>query len=135
MRYFLPKFISKDTYKEELNINSRYARVIFYLAETGEDQKFFKNELISQFNSDLLVLCPNGELARETLTEVLALEQIERSSQELKDDPVAKREFSDNYGIAKENELNLLSSLMYAIDENEWYWRSKKQKIKANLKT
>lgn len=130
LRYFLPKFISKDTYKEELNINSRYARVIFYLAETGEDQKFFKNELISQFNSDLLVLCPNGELARETLTEVLALEQIERSSQELKDDPVAKREFSDNYGIAKENELNLLSSLMYAIDENEWYWRSKKQKIK-----
>ena len=128
LRYFMPVFTSKDSYNT-LDTNSRDARIIFYLAETADDEKFFIKEILNQFDSDLLVLCPNGAQVREILGEVLALEEVERSSQELTSDPIALREYSDRYNVAIENEHSIVNTIVDSPDSSKWYWKSKKLKI------
>ena len=90
LRYFDPVFSSREEYKK-LKPRSRQPRIIFYLAESDDDKQFFLNEVLNYFESDdIFVLCPNGEQIREVLADVLALEQVASTSQELTSDPVAQ---------------------------------------------
>ena len=88
------------------------------------------NEALNYFESDdIFVLCPNGEQIREVLADVLALEQVASTSQELTSDPVAQREYKDRYENSLEHELTLISAIMDSPDLNQWYWRHKKIEV------
>ena len=129
LRYFEPIFSSREEYKK-LKPRSRQPRVIFYLAESDDDKQFFSNEALNYFESDdIFVLCPNGEQIREVLADVLALEQVASTSQELTSDPVAQREYKDRYENSLEHELSLISAIMDSPDLNQWYWRHKEIKV------
>jgi len=60
---------------------------------------------------------------------VLALEQVESTSQELTSDPVAQREYKDRYENSLEHELALISAIMDSPDLNQWYWHHKKIEV------
>ena len=129
LRYFDPVFSSRGEYKN-LKPKSRQPRIIFYLSESDDDKQFFLNEVLNYFESDdIFVLCPNGEQIREVLADVLALEQVASTSQELTSDPVAQREYKDRYENSLEHELTLISAIMDSPDLNQWYWRHKKIKV------
>ena len=129
LRYFDPVFSSREEYKN-LKPKSRQPRIIFYLAESDDDKQLFLNETLNYFESDdIFVLCPNGEQIREVLADVLALEQVESTSQELTSDPVAQREYKDRYENSLEHELALISAIMDSPDLNQWYWHHKKIEV------
>ncbi len=129
LRYFDPVFSSREEYKK-LKPKSRQPRIIFYLAESDDDKQFFLNDVLNYFESDdIFVLCPNGEQIREVLADVLALEQVASTSQELTSDPVAQREYKDRYENSLEHELSLISGIMDSPDLNQWYWRHKTIKV------
>lgn len=129
LRYFDPVFSSREEYKN-LKPKSRQPRIIFYLAESDDDKQFFLNEALNYFESDdIFVLCPNGEQIREVLADVLALEQVANTSQELTSDPVAQREYKDRYENSLEHELTLISAIMDSPDLNQWYWQHKRIKV------
>ena len=129
LRYFDPVFSSRFEYKK-LNPKSRQPRIIFYLSESKDDEQFFLNDVRNHFDSeDILVLCPNGEQIREVLADVLALEQVSRTSQELVSDPVAQREYKDRYENSLENEMLLITSLIDSPEQNDWYWKHEKKNI------
>jgi len=129
LRYFDPVFSSREEYKS-LKPKSRQPRIIFYLSESDDDKQFFLNDVLNYFESDdIFVLCPNGEQIREVLADVLALEQVARTSQELTSDPVAQREYKDRYENSLEHELTLISSIMDSPDLNQWYWKHNRKEI------
>lgn len=133
LRYFEPIFTGRKEYTT-LQLKSRQPRVIFYLSESDDDEKFFLNEVLNHFESDdIFVLCPNGEQIREVLADVLALEQVSRTSQELTSDPVAQREYKDRYENAVEQELSLITSIINTPRQSKWYWRHEHKTI--NTKT
>ena len=129
LRYFDPVFSSREEYKN-LKPKSRQPRIIFYLTESDDDKQLFLNETLNYFESDdIFVLCPNGEQIREVLADVLALEQVESTSQELTSDPVAQREYKDRYENSLEHELALISAIIDSPDLNQWYWHHKKIEV------
>lgn len=129
LRYFVPVFACSENYTK-LDVSFRHPRIIFYLAETEDDKKTFLNEALNYFTSlDLLVLCPNGEQVREIIGEVLSLEQVAHTSQELTTDPVAQREYKDRYEFAKEREFSMLYAFLETPENNKWFWKAKKLKV------
>jgi len=129
LRYFVPVFACSENYTE-LDVSTRHPRVIFYLAETEDDKNIFLNDVLNHFTSlDLLVLCPNGEQIREIIGEVLSLEQVAHTSQELTTDPVAQREYKDRYEFAKEREFSLLYAFFETPENNKWFWKSRKLEV------
>lgn len=124
LRYFTPLFIDRDT----LSLVDQAAadpQVIFYLSESGDDERIFHDEIIYQSSEvNLFVLVGGAKQLRSVLAEVVALEQVENTSQELGTDPVAHREFQDVYIEALKREEELLSSILRRSEVNQWYWKS-----------
>jgi len=124
LRYFVPIFADSSNY-ENLEVKSRDARVIFYLAESSDDEVLFTEKVVNRFSAlDIVVLCRNGDQLRESLAESLALDEIQRSAQALHTDPVAKREFSDRYAAASAKEEEQVSYLIEEPRLGQWFYRS-----------
>ncbi|MBV2089318.1 MAG: hypothetical protein KUF72_00355 [Candidatus Thiodiazotropha sp. (ex Ctena orbiculata)] len=125
LRYFYPTFADAKTL-HKLNQNVAQARIVFYLAESKDDEETFTKKILdSHATLDILVLCLNSDQLRETTAEVLALEEIQRTAQELNSDPVAQREFKDRYNAAVAKEEDLLDRLTSEPQQNRWYWKTK----------
>ena len=129
LRYFEPVFISASDY-ENLDKSERNPRIIFFLSESTFDDTIFLKDILNYFNSDdIFVLCSNGSQIRESLTEVLALEQVSNKSQQLKTDPVAQKEFKDKYNAAVEKESFLLNNIISTPHANRWFRRGKEELV------
>jgi hypothetical protein len=121
LRYFLPSFADSDNYRS-IGKESADARIIFYLAEQKNDAELFHTVVRRLYSKrDITVLCFNGEQLRENVTEVLALEQVQRSAPELNSDPVAQREFKDRYNTAIRNEEEMLGRVMDEPELSHWF--------------
>ncbi|MES9901840.1 MAG: hypothetical protein ABW168_04040 [Sedimenticola sp.] len=125
LRYFVPTFVDRGSYRDA-GKESTDARIIFYLAEHKDDTEFFHKE-VGRFYSkcDITILSFSGEQLRENVSEVLALEQIQHSAQELNSDPVAQREFKDRYNTAVRNEEELLGRLTDEPELSQWFAAAK----------
>ncbi|MFQ5469988.1 MAG: hypothetical protein ACE5EH_06715 [Gammaproteobacteria bacterium] len=122
LRYFVPVFSDALNY-ERLDVKSRDARIIFYLAESSDDAILFTEKVINRFSGlDIVVLCQNGDQLREILAETLALEEIQRSAQALHSDPVAMREFRDRYAAALAKEEEQISYLIEEPALGQWFY-------------
>jgi len=131
LRYFVPVFSDASSY-ERLEMKSRDARIIFYLAESNDDAVLFTEEVISRFSGlDIVVLCQNGDQLREILAETLALEEIQRSAQALHSDPVAMREFRDRYAAALAKEEEQISCLIEEPALSQWFYRATQLEISS----
>ena len=129
LRYFVPVFADASSY-EKLEAKSSDARVIIYLSESRDDEDLFADKVVNRFSAlDIMVLCRNGDQLREILAESLALEEIQRSAQELHTDPVAQREFADRYAAATAKEEEQISYLIEEPRIGQWFYRAKPLEI------
>lgn len=129
LRYFTPVFIDASTFKE-IKRKDYYPRILFYLVFGRDDIEFFKREVSQYFSaSDVVALCLNGPRIREAVQEVLALEAVEATRQELTNDPVAQREFRDRVTSAIATRDQFLSSLIQNPEQNQWYWEGADLKV------
>ena len=126
LRYFNPLFVDANSYKAEPT-QGEEPRIIFFLVEGQDDHKLFQKEVLNRFSMlDVVVEYPNGPQLREGLAEVLALEEVLRSSQELNSDPVAQREFKDRYHAAMQAEQELLTAVTECPESSDWFWQGRK---------
>lgn len=131
LRYFHPTFVDTQT-QHLFKQTVAHARIVFYLAESKDDGDTFVQKLLdSQAKLDIRVLCLNSDQLRETVAEVLALEEIQKTGQELNSDPVAQREFKDRYNAAIAKEEDLLDRFTSEPQLNSWYWKTKTLAVKS----
>ncbi|WP_321528566.1 hypothetical protein [Sedimenticola selenatireducens] len=125
LRYFYPTFTDAQSFSQ-LEDSQTQARIVFYLAESKDDElSFHKNILDSKASLDIRVLCLSSDQLREATSEVLALEEIQRTAQALNSDPVAQREFKDRYSAAVAQEEELLDRLTSEPQSHQWFWKNK----------
>lgn len=130
LRYFQPVFVDAQSYHVVAKKDTT-PRILFYLAEGSADEKTFTKQVSGYFSDlDITVLCPNGRQIREVVVEMLALERVRVSRQELNADPVAQREFHDRLAVATQKQDQLLLGLTEIPENNLWYWRGKKLHIR-----
>jgi len=125
LRYFEPWFADAETF-EKLTEKAGSARIVFYLANKHDDIDELQERVKGSFSDlDVVVICQQGEQLRDAVGEVLSLEKVRKSAQELNSDPVAQREYKDRYQAALSEEQRLLNSLVDNPSENRWYWQAK----------
>jgi hypothetical protein len=127
LRFFEPAFIDATSLKA-FEITVDQPRILFFLASAKDDERLFHDQVIGRFSStnDVLALCLNGSQLREALAEVLALEKVGHTIQELHSDPIAKREFEDRATAARGALDQTIDDLMGAPANREWYFAGKR---------
>jgi len=129
LRYFSPRFVDAQTYEKE-PVRADEPRIIFFLSEGQDDQTIFAEQVVNHYSDlDIVVEYLNSAQLRQSVAEVLALVAVQRSSQELHSDPVAKREFKDRYHAATEAEQGLLDALIERPASSRWFWRGERLQI------
>ena len=129
LRCFVPIFTDAASY-HQLRPKSDNARIIFYLAESKDDENLFCESVCNHFSDlDIVVLCHNGNQLREAVGELLALEEVRKGSQELNSDPVAQREFKDRYAVAISKEEELLGVLTDEPALSRWFWNARRLQV------
>lgn len=137
LRYFSPRFVDAQTYEKEVP-KAEEPRIIFFLSEGQDDQTIFAEQVVNHYSElDIVVEYLNSAQLRQGVAEVLALEAVQRSSQELHSDPVARREFKDRYHAAIEAEQGLLDALIEQPASSRWFWRGERLQMhnKRTLQT
>lgn len=135
IRYFKPFFIDAATYKQAFDSVSEVPRILFYLSFGQDDETRFYSELVPNAgNKDIVVLVPNSTQLRDSFAEVFALKRIEESSQALKEDPVAKKEFSERFQSARSQGNALAARCLSQPDLAVWYFDKVEIEIESNRK-
>ena len=101
------------------------AHCVFFLAETHDDEAAFGN-LISSAGTERDLGPPIGiqQPFGSPIADVLALEGVQRSGQELAADPVASREVRERLQAARTTERDVLNGLIGNPTLSDWFWRS-----------
>ena len=100
-------------------------RLVFYLAENRADEAIFHKARESGAASEVWVLHPNGAALRAAIVQVLALERVQSSAQEVASDPIAAREVKERLKNARAMEQQVLNALFRDPAESKWYWKGK----------
>lgn len=130
LRYFEPVFVDASTVKQA-PVEDANPRIIFYLVFGQDDVDLYQREVSGYFSgTDVVALCLNGPRIREAVQEVLALEAVELSRQELSNDPVAQREFRDRLAAALATRDQFLRSLIQEPEQSQWHWKGKRLPVK-----
>ncbi len=129
LRYFQP-FVADAGSCRTLEASADSSRLIYFIAESDADVRLFHATVLPAIrDADVAVLCRNGARLREAVRDVLALERVQSSRQELSADPVAQRELRDRLAAAQAAEEDLLQGIATAPEASEWYWRGKPRRV------
>ncbi len=106
-------------------------RIIYYFSTQDESL----DELISASNNsfDVLAISDNYDEMASIVLQVLALDRIGDSHQELKTDPVALREHKDRLLAAREQEEKALRKITTNPEYLKWFWRGKRLKFTTKV--
>lgn len=133
LRYYNPIFTDASLFNELKKVNSDVPRIVFFLAFGADDEQLFFDKYISEIgNKDIIVLTKNSIQLKEAFSEIFALKRIEESSQALKEDPVAKKEFNERYSAAIHLGESLAKNCITKPHEADWFFDSKKLVIASN---
>jgi hypothetical protein len=125
LRYFSPLFVDARSYKTT-PLKGSLPRLILFVAGAQDDEKIFHDQVVGHFSDlDIVAICKNGSYLRESTAEVLALKYVGESRQELNNDPVAKREFTDRLNAAEVTQGAVLAELLENPEESNWYHKAK----------
>ena len=128
LRYFDVAYVDMRSCKL-FEANNDAPRLVFFLAEGQDDETVFHQARQGGAQNDLWVLHRNGTGLRSVIRDALALEGVQRGTQELASDPVAAREIKERLKAAHASERKALSSLTKEPSLSDWYWRNKKLDI------
>ena len=129
LRHFDVTFADARTPRLAQASDTNNPRIVFFLAESRDDQVAFDDAMKSGGPNDVWVLHRNGAAIRAAIADVLALEGVQRGGQELATDPVAARELRERLQAALAAEREVLNGLVGNPAISDWYWRQQRQKI------
>lgn len=98
-------------------------RIVIFLAEGHEDEAVFRQEMASARSNEIWALRKEATTIRSAVADVLALEGVQRSGQELAADPVAAREVRERLQAARTTEREVFNTLVGDPSLSEWFWR------------
>lgn len=133
IRFYLPEFTDASIFTNTLKKESDAPRIIFFLSFGQDDETLFLTKLLKKVGKrDVVVLARNSSQLKDAFAEIFALKRIEESSQALKEDPVAKKEFSERYAAAINFGNKLAKSCVTQPELVEWYFDSEKLAVTSN---
>jgi hypothetical protein len=95
------------------------------------------NDFLTNFDSDfdVIAISDGHEELSNAILQVIALDRIGDTHQELKSDPIALREHKDRLLAAREVEEKIIRKLSTNPEKLKWFWRQRELKIirKADL--
>ena len=100
----------------------RTPRVVMFLAERRADEAVFHNARQDAQPSEVWVLHRGGLALRAAIGEVLALERVQCSAQEIASDAVAAREVREHLKAARATEQRALDAVFQEPGTSKWYW-------------
>lgn len=122
-QYFTILFTNVASF-QKLTTDNQTPRIIFFLAEDSVDEKYFEEKCLNlAMDTDILVKYTNTSSLRDSAAEVLALDFIQQSSQELHSDPVAQREFKDYQEIARNKSEAQINVVLNQPELSSWFWK------------
>ena len=123
LRYFELAFVDVGSRSLVATSARPDPRIVFFLSESRDDEAAFDHARQSAGPNDIWVLHKNGAAIRAAIGDVIALEGVQRSGQELASDPVASREIKERLQAAQVAERKALNSLIGNPSMSDWYWR------------
>lgn len=129
LRFFEVSFVDAQSHQCPEQDDSGVPRLVFFLAEAPDDELQFELAKKSSAPNDIWVLHRNGAALRTAIANVLALEGVQRSGQELASDPIAARETKERLQAAQVVERNALGSLIGEPARSDWYWRNRRLEV------
>lgn len=121
LRYFELAFVDAQSRRLVEMSELPDPRIVFFLAESRDDEAAFDQARQSGGPNDIWVLHKNGAAIRAAIGDVLALEGVQRGGQELASDPVASREIKERLQAAQVAERNTLNALISNPRLSDWY--------------
>ncbi|GEA13625.1 hypothetical protein [Alteromonas sp. KUL49] len=135
IRYYLPEFTDATQFNCTIKRETSAPKIIFFLSFGQDDETLFLNKLVKQVGKkNIAVLARNSSQLKDAFAEIFALKRIEESSQALKEDPVAKKEFSERYAAAIQLGHNLAKSCITQPELADWYFDGFKLEVQSSRK-
>ncbi len=128
LRYFEVAYVDVRS-RTLFETNSETPRLVFFLAESQDDEAAFHEARKGGAENDVWALHRNGGALRSVIRDALALEGVQRGAQELASDPVAAREIKERLKTAHVAERKALNSLTRQPTLSDWYWHDEKLDI------
>lgn len=104
-------------------------RIIYCFKNHGESSDDFLTKLDSQF--DVIAISDGYEELSNAILQVIALDRIVDTHQELKSDPIALREHKDRLLAARELEEKIIRKLSTNPEVLKWFWKQNELIISA----
>ncbi len=128
VRYFNLAFADRNTFEKYL-IDEEETTLVIFLAETREDERIFDDTFENFPRSQVWAIFRDTRALRSAITDVVALESLQRSAQELATDPVASREVRERLINAKTAEREILGSMFANPTTSDWFWSGSRVQI------
>lgn len=131
LRYFQPIYADSTTNLLALE-NMTSPQLVFGLTKNVEQLNALQGWIKENYSElNIYVLQnQNTEHLTKIISEVMALERIERENQALNSDPVAQREFKNRLSYVKSEEARLLHDFLDHPENYRWFHNGKLLKIK-----
>ena len=123
LRHFEVAFVDARSPRPRPLADTQHPRIVFFLAETKEDERDFDRAIEAAEPNEVWAVHRRGATIRTAITDVLALEGVQRGGQELSADPVAAREVRERLHAAQATEREVLNGLVGDPRLSDWYWR------------
>ena len=124
LRYFSVAFVDGSSPQVAPSTEEDNPGIVFFLAESQADEAIFNRLITCAGPNEIWALHRNAATIRAAITDVLALEGVQRSGQELAADPVASREVRERLQAAQSTEREVFNGLIGNPTLSDWYWRS-----------
>lgn len=124
LRYFEVAFVDARSPRLTPTTDADNPRIVFFLSESHDDKAVFGRVMTSTGPNEIWAFHRNAAAIRAAIADVLALDGVQRSAQELAADPVASREVRGRLQAARTNEREVLAGLIDNPTLSDWYWRS-----------
>ena len=125
LRFFDVAFVDARSPRLAPTTHTDNPRVCFFLAEAHDDEVAFGKVMTFAGPNEIWALHRNTATIRAAIADVLALEGVQRSGQELAADPVASREVRERLQAARTTEREVLNGLIGKPTLSDWFWRTK----------
>ncbi|MDW6003248.1 hypothetical protein [Vibrio mangrovi] len=130
LRYFIPVYADASSVHKQV-VEDKQAKIIFYLSDDREEQLSALQDVLENMKgANILCVASNSNLLAQVTLEINAYRRIS-TSQEIHNDPVAKKELEVNLNAAVSNQKKLLNELLYQPEKSTWFYKGRKQPISS----
>ena len=129
LRHFETSFVDARSPRSASAGEGGKPRIVFFLGESQDDTVAFERAKAAAGQNEVWAFHKNGATIRVAITDVLALEAVQRRGQELATDPVAAREVRERLQAAQTTEREVLNALIGNPGLSDWYWRNERLQV------